>query len=192
MNNEDESGLDEELMALAAKLPTEAKPGRDLWPEIEQSITQPARHTRTAWNSVWAQAAAVVLLVGGSSGITYLAVKGDASYLGPVVGVDKIFEPVSGDFGATYTLGNSYLNARDQLEGGLDKKLDSLSPETRVDVLKNLETIRAAIKDINVSLAKEPDNVLLQELLLSTYHEEMSLMMKVDGIANSAMRREDI
>jgi hypothetical protein len=34
--------------------------------------------------------------------------------------------------------------------------------------------------------------MLLQELLLSAYHGEISLMKKVDGIANSAMRRNDI
>jgi hypothetical protein len=36
------------------------------------------------------------------------------------------------------------------------------------------------------------DNVLLQELLLNTYGEELTVMRKVDGLANSVMRREDI
>ncbi len=198
MNNSDETKLDEELMAMAARLPTGVSPEHDLWPGIEQAITRPARPARTAWNSVWAQAAAVVLLVAGSSGITYVAVKDGSQYRGPeVLDPDNVFEavlfePVSGDFGQRYTLGNEYLAARDQLEGGLEDKLDSMSTQTRDDVVKNLNTIRVAIKDINEALVKEPDNILLQELLLSTYHEEISLMTKIDGIASAAMRRDDI
>ena len=190
MNDETDKVFDDKLMAMAAAMPTEVAPGRDLWPGIEQAITAPSR---TAWNSVWAQAAAVVLLIAGSSGITYLSVKDDGSSAIPtVVDVDQLFEPVSGEFGTRFTLGNSYLDARDQLEVGLEKKLGTLDPTTRADVVKNLNTIRLAIKDINASLAQEPDSLLLQELLLSTYHEEMALMMRVDGIANSVMRRDDI
>lgn len=192
----DDNRNDEQLMALAAKLPKEVAPARDLWPGIEQAISTPVRPQRSAWNTVWAQAAAVVLLVGGSSGITYLAVKDDGiSDIPDPMSSDAIFgelEPVSGDFGGTYTLGNDYIDARNQLEGTLEAKLDTLAPEARETVIKNLNTIRLAIKDINQSLAKEPDNVLLQELLLSTYHEEMALMRTVDGIANSVMRRDDI
>ena len=192
MNNDDDRKVDDELMTMAASLPAGVTPGRDLWPGIEQAIAQPVKPAR-AWNTVWAQAAAVVLLIAGSSGITWLAVKGDVDYRGPqIISSDNLFEPVSGEFGRQFTLGNDYLEARNRLEGGLEEKLQSLSPEAREVVVTNLNTIRVAIKEINNSLAEEPGNTLLQELLLSTYHEEMSLMIKVDGIANTAMRREDI
>ena len=194
MSDETDKVFDDKLMAMAAAMPAEVSPGRDLWPGIEQAIEQATTApSHTAWNTVWAQAAAVVLLIAGSSGITYLSVKDDGNSTFPtVVDVDQLFEPVSGEFGTRFTLGNTYLDARDQLEVGLEQKLDALDPTTRLDVVKNLNTIRLAIKDINSSLAQEPDSLLLQELLLSTYHEEMSLMMRVDGIANSVMRREDI
>lgn len=200
MSKENRENRDNEthagLMSLAAALPEEVAPERDLWPGIEQAISQPARPRRSAWNSVWAQAAAVVVLVGGSSGITYLAVKDDGFRDIPsATGAADVFgdlEPVSGAFGGRYTLGNDYLDARTQLEGSLKQKIGMLTPEARAAVVENLQTIRLAIKDLNNALAKEPDNVLLQELLLSTYHEEMALMRRVDGIANSAMRRDDI
>ena len=72
MNETDNSNFDNQLMAAAAELTTEVTPERDLWAGIEQAISQPAPLKRTVWNSVWAQAAAVLLLVGGSSGVTYL------------------------------------------------------------------------------------------------------------------------
>jgi hypothetical protein len=84
------------------------------------------------------------------------------------------------------------MDARSQLESNFEGKLNALSPDARSDVVQNLNTIRLAIRDINQALAAEPDNTLLQELLLSSYHDEMSLMKKIDGIANSAIRRDDI
>jgi len=200
----EDSDIDRQLMALVARMPRSVTPARDLWPAIEEAILQadrdpvsrPQRSVQRSvmgWNTVWAQAAAVLLLVGGSSGITWYATKSDGLSMPPqVVSIDKIFEPVSGEFGANYSLGPEYLDARDQLEGSLLSKIDSLPRETRDDVVKNLNTIRLAIRDINQALAEEPDNQLLQKLLLSTYHEEMNLMKKVDGLANSVMRRDDI
>jgi hypothetical protein len=192
MSNSDETKFDEELTRLAAAMPTEVSPDRDLWPPIEQAITRPAERANAIWNTPWAQAAAVVLLVAGSSGITYVAVKSDRQQAPVVIDTANIFETVSGDFGRQYTLGNEYLDAHSELQTSLDEKLQLLSPEARDEVIKNLVTIRTAIKDINQALAAEPDNVLLQDLLLSAYHGEISLMKKVNGIANSAMRRNDI
>ena len=187
---------EDDIQALAAKLPQQVKPQRDLWPDIEQAIQTPQR---SRWNTVWAQAAAVVLLVAGSSGLTYLTMQDGTpveTTAQPVVqtavDVERLFQPVSGEFGVGYSLGADYIEAHRALERSVLTKLDTLPPETAGDVIKNLNTIRSAINDINEALAQEPDNALLQELLLNTYHEEMSLMRKVNGLGNSSMRRDDI
>ncbi len=193
MNETDNNNFDDELMAAAAGLTTEVTPDRDLWPDIEQAISQPARPARTVLNSVWAQAAAVLLLVGGSSGVTYLAVTDDASPLSPVAnGPALIFEPVSGSFGSMYNLGPDYQDARRSLAAKVDDELNRLTPEERANVEKNIEVIQTAIDEINKALAEEPDNALLQKLLLNTYREELDLMIRVDGITSAAMRRGDI
>ncbi len=193
MNESDNKNFDDELMATAAGLATDVTPDRDLWPGIEQAISQPAKPARTVWNNVWAQAAAVLLLVGGSSGVTYLAVTEDANPSSPVAGGPTlVFEPVSGSFGSMYNLGPEYQDARRSLEAKVDQELSRLTPEEREAVQKNIEVIRSAIRDINRALAEEPDNTLLQKLLLSAYREELDLMMRVDGITSAAMRRGDI
>ena len=193
MNETDDKNFDDELMAAAADLNTEVSPERDLWPGIEQVISQPARPARTVWNSVWGQAAAVLLLVGGSSGVTYLAMTKDANVLSPVAGEPAlVFESVSGSFGSMYNLGPEYQDARRSLAAKLDEELSRLTPEERDNVQKNIEVIRTAIDDINLALAEEPDNALLQKLLISTYREELDLMIRVDGITSAAMRRGDI
>ena len=92
--------FDDKLDQAARQLATEITPERDLWPGIEQAIRTPRR--RMPW---FAQAAAVVLLVGASSSVTYLAVK-DSS--GPAVSVspELVFERAA--FGAEYHLGPGF------------------------------------------------------------------------------------
>ena len=195
MNENDNTEFDDDLMARAAALATDVAPVRDLWPAIEQAITVPAKPARTVWNSVWAQAAAVFLLVGGSSGVTYLAV-GEQSATTPPVGGLPVqglqFQPVSGSFGSLYHLGPDYQDAQRGLAVKFDEQLELLAPEEREIVEKNIEVIRTAIDDINAALANQPDNELLQKLLINTYQEELDLMMQVDGITSAAMRRGDI
>ena len=193
MTTENDAKFDDELMAMAAALPKEVRPERDLWPEIESAIDTPVTAT-THWSgSWWAKAAAVVLLVVGSSSVTWYAAQNDGSGAQPIGEVpDLDLVTVSGDFGATYSLGGGYLEAHDSLEGDVLQNLDALPEETRAEVIKNLNAIRTAINDINSALDEEPDNVLLQKLLMRTYHDEINLLRRVDGVANSAMRREDI
>jgi hypothetical protein len=70
MNNTD----DDRLTTAASRLATEISPQRDLWPGIEEAIARPKR---SRWTPMFAQAAAVVLLVGASSMVTYFVVKED-------------------------------------------------------------------------------------------------------------------
>lgn len=195
MNMNDDNDYDNEILAKAARLATPVAPERDLWPEIEQVIAAPVVRQRSAWNTVWAQAAAVILLVGGSSGLTYLAMSGDAEP-GMGSGADAVVslrvEPVTANFGSRYHLGPDYVDARRLVANSFDERLDDLSPEAREVVLANIETIRRAIEDINAALADDPDNVLLQRMLIDTYRDELSVMKAVDTISNNAMLRKDI
>jgi hypothetical protein len=195
MNRNDDNRFDDEVMARAARLATDVKPERDLWPGIEQAISAPVVHRRSMWNTVWAQAAAIVLLVGGSSGLTYLAMTGETGItepdsFGPPTSL--VFEPVSGSFGSQYYLGPDYIDARRVVSSNFDEHLQDLSPEARQEVLANIETIRNAIEEINIALAEDPDNVLLQELLIETYRDELDVMKKVSVISSYAMVRDDI
>jgi hypothetical protein len=91
-----------------------------------------------------------------------------------------------------YHLGPDYQDARRSLAVKVDEELSRLTPEERAEVQKNMDLIRTAIEDINEALAAEPDNELLQKMLLDTYREELNLMMRVDNITGAAMRRGDI
>ena len=193
MNDMNEKDFDEQLMQAAGKLATEIKPARDLWPGIEAEISQQTAGRGWHWQGMLAQAAAVILLVGASSGLTYLAVHEDRDPTIPIAPIGALqFEPVSGSFGSHYNLGPDFQDARSDLEARLQEELNNLTPETRAEVEKNMAAIHDAIVEINKALALQPDNVLLQELLLSSYRKELALMTSVDGMASSVMRRNDI
>ena len=173
---------EDRIVERAAGLARDIAPERDLWPGIEAAITNPPRNGRH-WSWL-AQAAAVVLLVGTSSGITYVAVKDD----GPAVEIapDLLFTQTSF---AAYELGPEFQDARSRLAVRLENELERLPQETRTAVEDNLALIRTAIADINAALEQEPHNTLLQELLVSTYREELELMRRVGGLTQDVMNR---
>lgn len=186
-----DDAFDAELDALVGELPRAIEPERDLWAGIEAAITEPQK-PQLNWRMMVGQAAAVVLLVGASSGLTFMAVKDDGSSL-PTEPPNMV--PLNAEyasFGSQYSLGPDFRDARRDLEARLEREMEQLSPEARADVEASMQTIRDAIADINQALDAEPDNELLQELLLSTYREELHLMRKVNGITSTVMRRNDI
>ena len=184
MNTETE----DKLMTAAAQLSTEIAPQRDLWPGIEARLETPAR--RSSWTPMLAQAAAILLLVGASSGITYMITKSGPN-VSPVVvatGLDSDFV----SFGSDHELGAGFQDARDNLAANLDLELDRLSPEARAGVEENLAVIRSAIIEINDAMETEPDSALLQELLMKAYREELAVMGRVGGLTHKVMSRNDI
>jgi len=177
---------DDELIAAAGGLATEISPDRDLWPAIEQTIVAPKR---TRWTPMLAQAAAVVLLVGASSGLTYLAVKEEPVVV-EVMSAELRFERTA--FGTEQTLGSVYRSAQGDYQTELDEELERLSPEVRADIEANLALIKDAINQINIALEQNPDNVLLQELLVRSYREQHTLMRRVGALTQHVMVRKDI
>ena len=198
MNGYENDERNDELAALAARLPREVAPPRDLWPGIEAAISKQAPRRRPwerpwewRWERVLAQAAAVLVLVGGSSSITwYLTDKGGEQAAPPLVSTPLVVQPVAGY--SEHGLGADFLDTRADLASRLEQELRRLPPDTRSEVRQNIVRRRAAISEINLALVEEPDNALLQELLLSMYREEISVMQRVEGLASSAMRRTDI
>ena len=178
---------DDKIMADAAKLATAIAPERDLWPDIKAAIATPQKRSRAPY---FAQAAAVVLLVGASSTVTYFVTKSE-----PIVSPVATYGTLtleSASWGGEYEMSSSYKLARSDLRSELDAELARLSPESRADVEENLQVIRKAIAEINTSLEKEPDNVLLQDLLLKSYRQELAVMQKVGGLTQNVMSRNDI
>ena len=188
MSNDEFNDRDDELIRAAGRLPKAIAPERDLWPEIETAISRPQAPGRGWWTPMVAQAAAVVLLVGASSGLTYLLTKEEQPVT--VVAPELVFDRVA--FGDGYNLGPGFQDARGSVAASLDDELEKLDEADRAEVEENLELIRTAIAEINAALEKDPDNALLQELLMKTYREELNVMRQVGGLTQDVMSRNDI
>ncbi len=177
---------EDRLLADAARLRKSVSPARDLWPGIEAAIAEPPAR-RQSW---FAQAAAVLILVGATSLITYTLTVDEPDVSPVATGTDLRLAPAS--FGGAYQLGTDYQLARASLEDRLEHVLGRLPPEQRTEVEENLEIIQQAIAEINAALEEQPGNVLLQEMLLDTYREELAVMRNVGGLTRSVMARNDI
>ena len=177
---------DDKLAAAAKRLSQEISPERDLWPAIAEAIEVPRRRR---WTPIFAQAAAIVLLIGASSAVTYVTVKGQQRPVN-VVTTDLLFEQAS--FGSRYNLGPDFQDARSALAAQFDVQLARLSPESRTEVETNLGLVHNAIFEINQALERDPNNALLQEKLLDAYREELSLLRRVGGLTRNVMVRNDI
>ena len=186
----------DKLTMAARGLATEIAPDRDLWPGIEEAISRPShKPQRSRWTPLLAQAAAIVLLVGASSLVTYSVMKYDAANMAPrssvqVLPSNLIFEQAA--FGANQTFDSVFGRASGNVASSMDRKLQELSPEARADVERNLAVIRQAITDISEALEQEPNNALLQDLLIEAYGNELALMNRVGTMTKDVMAREDI
>ncbi len=183
MNETDDDKLD---MA-ASRLATDISPERDLWPGIEEAINRPKR---SRWTPMLAQAAGIVLIVGVSSLLTYVAVKYDEPAVVQVAPANLVFERAA--FGADHTLASVYSRASGDVEARLERELAKLSPEARKDVELSLAVIREAIDDIGQALEQEPNSAFLQRLLVEAYSNELELMNRVGQMTQRVMARKDI
>jgi len=190
MSSEDRQ--DDAFIEDARQLATEIAPDRDLWPGIEAAMAaaEPPRRLSVPW---FAQAAAVLILVGGSSALTFVITKTDSDVVnGAAVASNLELDVEFASFGEDHALSASYTDAHSNLAADLDFELDRLPPEVRVAVEENLAIIRGAIREINAELVKDPDNRLLQDLLLQSYSEELGVMRDVGELTRDVMSRNDI
>lgn len=144
---------------LAAQLPREIMPPRDLWPDIEAALGNKKSKAGTAAGAGsrrWLQVAAIAVLIIGSS-LTTRWLMDDA------VTVDQTLV-VGG------ALSGSQLGEPEMLV------IDLLPAEAREAVISSLAVVRLAREEIEKELRKEPNNARLHDLLRFTYEQEADLL----------------
>lgn len=189
---------DLELRSRLAKLPRSVEPSRDLWAGIEREITATARHVaqpaRRAMGLRWAAAAGVA---GLALGVLLMWPMRQASV--PQLAHNSSVPSAAAPSAATpaghpaqlmqpkYSFVPASTDAvRQKLYAQVAAQLASLPPATREKVEKNLLIIKNAVTDIQSALAKDPGNALLQDLLVSTYQNELDTLANVQALAGSA------
>ena len=185
-------------MQAARRLPEDISPRRDLWPSIATRIAeddrQAERHNR--WRP-FGMVAAALALVAVSSLVTIWVTDDPAPRVvhqispGPMA-LPARSAPVAAGFGAGVTLGPRYERARQELARDLEGRLEELPEPSRALVERNLDQIRAALAEINTELSKDPNNVLLQQLLLAAYQDELAVLMNVNKMVQTLPTRTEI
>ena len=172
------------------ELPQGIAPTRDLWPGIAQAIAaersgagvaQAASAVATRRTPHWALAvAASVMLVaiGAWMGRQF----GGAPVTQPQAAVPR---PAAVAAAPTTLAASFALDARSSAErqqrlASLSVQLAALSPSTREHVQASLAAIEKSVLDIQQALGKDPGNLLLQELLVNSYQDEMRVIGAIE------------
>jgi len=178
------------LAGLAADLPREIEPDRDLWPAIEARIGT-ATVVRgpfgggRRWRVLAAAAAVVLALVAAyqlgrqTSPVRVVEVPAD--------GAADADGPRLASFGPG---GVEYERARDELVELLEARREHLSPDTVAVVEENLAVIRTSIERIRAAIEADPGNPRLANRLGSAYRQELDLLRRAVTIPATTFPNE--
>jgi hypothetical protein len=203
MSNQDNDPLSQML----ASLPKDVQPERDLWQGIQAEIGKTPIVTDTApvvhfSSTRWFQIAAGVLLVLATSFTTFVITRNSvekdaavqiarAQQQAPVPTATAPLNAMPASFG-TEALGADYLKARSELDQRFAERMKTLPPSTRAKLERNLADLRHAANEISATLAENPSDPLLQDLLMSTYQRELQLLADVSEMPASHPVRTDL
>jgi hypothetical protein len=196
MSSTDRSDRDPLDQALGS-LPREVQPSPEVWNSIQAQLADSspvARHSSPLASMPWGRMAAGFLLIVASSVVTYVVTQQSAQerilqaqqsaaaqiQQAPAVAVSQV------SFGGS-DLGAEYLRTRNALDAEFRRQIALLPPVTRARLERNLADLRRASSEISATLAENPNNALLQELLLSSYQNELNLLRSVTTLAAPAM-----
>lgn len=154
------------------ELRTDLPPAHDLWPGIAAAIAAPrARHPTWAWARSSTRELGLGLRLGLAATVACLAIGvwiGRASVPTAPPAATSPFAP-DARFGAE----------RAALMAQAGTGLATLPPETRRRVEASLATIGGALADIRRALGDDPGNLLLQEMLVNSYQDEIRVLSAV-------------
>jgi hypothetical protein len=166
------------------RLPVDIAPVHDLWPAIAAGIATPARVSAAR---VWTlRIAAGLACVALGTGLGYALLKermsagqGVAPSNQEIAGQVNswLVKPVMQDVG--------YQKARTQLATEFFRRIADLPADDRARVQKGLKEIESGLRDLNDALKKNPDSILLQQLALSAYQQELEFMQNVTSLTHT-------
>ena len=198
---------DDPLSQMLASLPKDVPPERDLWQGIQAEIGKTPIATDSApvvhfSSARWFQIAAGVLLVLATSFTTFVITRNSvekdaavqiarAQQQAPVPTATAPLNAMPASFG-TEALGADYLKARSELDQRFAERMKTLPPSTRAKLERNLADLRHAANEISATLAENPSDPLLQDLLMSTYQRELQLLADVSEMPASHPLRTDL
>lgn len=153
------------LRPAIAALPREIAPPRDLWQGIGPRL-RPAGIGRRIEIPVWILVAAGLLLVAASSTLTVTLTRREAASAPDPFSADEArYLQVSSDLSALYA-----------------RQRDSLAPETRAVLERNLATVERALREAREALDRDPSNPALEAVVLAAYRQKIDLLQRASSL----------
>lgn len=196
-----------QLLALTDSLPRSVLPEEDVWPDIRRALDDskeivlpvaggnirtdsPAREDRKRqWRGRLGLAAAAVVLIALSSGITTLVLQSrgapeqtaNAGAVRAAEGdsVNPVLLPIGFQEAEA-----EYVKTIDQLEFALDAQRDRLSPETVRTVERSLAVVDSAIAEGRAALLADPNNRTIVDLLSASYQRKLDLLKRASELGS--------
>ena len=174
------------LLGLAADLPREIAPSRDLWPTVAVRIAGAPKVVHGRFSGSWRHrlaAAAAVLVAVGTLLIAYSLGRQHS-------GVRSALAPTASPLAVPARLGDptfavaeaGLIDARNQLLAALDARRSSMSPHTQRVVDDSLRLIDEAIARISVALVDDPLNPKLANQLAGAYRTQIELLQRATAL----------
>jgi len=175
-----------ELRKELGRLPFEAQPSRDLWPQISWRLGQaqtsdlpeiPKANGRRISLRAWQLLAASIALmvISGSAVWAFLGGSADTGgFPGPVPQSPAQFVSLEDVYGG-------YDEAVSDLETVLEQGREMLDPETVLVLEENLQTIDQAIQEAEDALMKDPASTVLQRFLADNLRKKVDLLRRAAG-----------
>jgi anti-sigma factor RsiW len=194
------------LLASATQLPRSVLPPDDMWADLRTALnsrkdvllpttsenanrpTSIATHARLSRKFVVMLAAAAVVLIALSSGITALVLKRNPTTLANR-GSNDVAVPAPQQSPAVLPASfrqaeNEYNRTIDELKQAVDTQRDRLSPETIRTVDHSLAVVDSAIREARAALIADPNNQMLMDLLSTSYQRKLDLLRRTSELGS--------
>ena len=154
-------------------LPRSIEPAADLWPALRDRIAGRARRRGRVTLPRWTLAAAALLLITLSSGVTAMWL----TRAGRERGVP------TRDVSAVEA---QYAAASEDLARALDGARKTLPRETIATIEKNLGIIDRALEESRQALARDPGNPALGELVVAVWRQKVDLLRRATALGSKS------
>ena len=143
-------------------------PAADLWPEIRERVAAHRRASSRIAAPRWALAAAAMLLIALSSGVTAVLLTSDG--------------PRTVATGNISALEAEYSAVSEDLTAALEQARARLTPETMATIERNLRIIDAALDETRQALAKDPGNAALGQMVVAAWRQKVDLLRRATAL----------
>ena len=155
-----------------AALPRSIEPAVDLWPAIRGRLASLGERPGRIAVPRWGLAAAALLLIALSSGVTAVLLRPAPRVAGATLDISA--------------LEAQYAAVSEDLSGALEKARSRLEPATLATIERNLRIIDAALDETRQALAKDPGNPALGQMVVAAWRQKVDLLRRATALGTES------